>query len=207
MDVQGDGFGIDVQIALVVGVGVAAVRFHGHVRLAAHVEFLFDHVRGGFEDGRGFFALDDFLGEIHVGRARVNFQGVVGHGRRGVHVRRQFFEFDLDLFGRGLGLSLGVGADDGQGVAVLEDFLIAEDGPVPAVAAVANGVDDQAVDAVVAAHVLVGQDAVDAGHLFRFRSVDGQDVWRGRPRPGPGPGAGFRPASSRPRRPRSRTSR
>ena len=74
-----------------------------------------------------------------------------------------------------LGLLRGVGADNGDGVAVLKDLLIAQDGPVPAVAQV-GGEGDQPGDAVLALDVLVGHHLEDPLHLFRLGGVDGEDV-------------------------------
>ncbi len=69
-----------------------------------------------------------------------------------------------------MALFLGVGADDGDGVAELEDLVVAEDRPIPAVALVGRE-GDQAGDAVLALDILVGDDLVDAGHLSRPRLV------------------------------------
>ena len=72
-------------------------------------------------------------------------------------------------------LLLGVGADDGDGVAELEDLVVAENRPVPAVAFV-GGEGDQAGDAVLALDILMGDDLDHAGHLLGFGGVDGEDV-------------------------------
>ena len=68
-----------------------------------------------------------------------------------------------------------VGADDGDGVAVLEDLLVAQDGTIPAVTLVGRE-GDQAGDAVLALDVLVGDDLVHAGDGLGLGHVDGQDL-------------------------------
>ena len=105
----------------------------------------------------------------------MDFDGVGSHRVRGVQVFGQQLEIEFDLVGGGAGVRFGVGAHDGEGVAVLEDFGIVQDGTIPAVTLVGRE-GDEAGDAVLALDVLVGQHAVHAGHGFRFGGVDAFDV-------------------------------
>ncbi len=133
-------------------------------------------MRRVFEDLLGVLALLELEGEEVIGRARVDLDGVVGHGVECVHVGRQLLELDLDLGDRRQGLLRGVGADDGQSVAVLEHFRVAEDRPFPAVGEHVVGVADEAVDAVLALDVPVRDDLEDARHLLGLGDVDGEHV-------------------------------
>ena len=175
VQVQADALGVNGQAALLIEVGKAHVRFDGQVRLALEIETVLDHIRRRFHDRLGVRALDDLLLEVDIGRAGVDFDGVVGHGRRGAHVGGQLFQFHFDLFGGGLGLLDGVGADDGNRVAILEDLRVAQNRAIPAITLVGRE-GDQAGDAVLALDILVRDDFEDAGHLLGFGGVDRQDV-------------------------------
>ena len=166
---------MDRQAALFIVIGEAHVGLDGQVRLALQVEAILDHVGGRLHDRLGVRPFGDLLLEVDVGRAGVDLDGVVGHGGRRAHVGRQLFQLHLDLLGRGLGLLDGVGADDGDGVAILEDLGVAQDRPIPAVALVGRE-GDQAGDAVLALDILVGDDLEHAGHLLGFGGVDREDV-------------------------------
>ena len=175
MQVQADGLGVDHQLALFVQVAVAHVRFDVQVRLTLGVEAVFHHhVFGIVEEGLGVLALFDVGLIVDVGRAGMDLDGVGSHGFGRAHVFGQQFQVELDLVGGGAGMGFAVGADDGQGVTVLEHLGIVEDGTIPAVALVV-GKGDEAGDAVFALDVLVGQHADHAGHLFGFGGVDALD--------------------------------
>ncbi len=170
-----DALGVDGEPPFFVEVGEADVGLHGQVRLALQVELVFHHVGRRLHERPGVRPFGDGLLEVDVGSARMDLHGVLGHGRRRAHVGGQHFQLDLHLGRGGAGVLLGVRADDGDGVAVLEDLGVAQDGAVPAVAFV-GGEGDEAGDPVLALDVLVGHDLVDAGHLLRFGGIDGQDV-------------------------------
>ena len=51
-------------------------------------------------------------------------------------------KIQFDLVGGGAGVRFGVGAHDGEGVAVLEDFGIVQDGTIPAVTLVGREGDE-----------------------------------------------------------------
>ena len=111
--------------------------------------------------------------------ARVDLNGVGGHGVEGVHVGGQLLDVDLDGVGRGTRVRLGVGRNDSDGVAELENLVGAEDGALKAVGLVVLGQHDETVDLVGAAggkDILVGDDFHNAGHLLGLGSVDGLDV-------------------------------
>ena len=106
----------------------------------------------------------------------MDLDGVGGQGLGHAHVGGQDLEVDLDGLGGLAGVGLGVGRDYGDGVAVLEDLFIAEDGAVPAVALVVEREHDKAVYAVLAGDVLGGDDLEDAGHLLGLGGVHALDV-------------------------------
>jgi len=167
---------MDDQLAFFVHVAVPHVRLDGQVGLALRVVAAFrHHVIGVGEEGSGFLPLHFLLLEVGVRGAGVDFDGVGSHRVRGVQVFGQQLEIEFDLVGGGAGVRFGVGAHDGEGVAVLEDFGIVQDGTIPAVTLVGRE-GDEAGDAVLALDVLVGQHAVHAGHGFRFGGVDAFDV-------------------------------
>ena len=149
------------QPVLVIEIGKSHVRLHGHMGLAAgrRIHPPPPHRAAESKMGAGFAALGYFLFIIDIGGARMDFHGILGHGRRRAHVGGQLFQIHLDLFSRGLGVGFRVCRDDGHGVSELEDLFIAENGPVPSVSLV-GGKGDQAGDAVLALHVLVGDDLV-----------------------------------------------
>ena len=101
----------------------------------------------------------------------MNFDRIRRHGGRCAHIRRQYLQIDLDLFGRRLGVGFSVGANDGNGVTILEHFVLAENRPIPTIALVGRE-GNQAGNRIFAFHVLVGHDLEDAGHLLRFRRID-----------------------------------
>lgn len=63
------------------------------------------------------------------------------------------------------GIAFAVGTDNGQSVAVLKDFFVIKDGPIPAVPLV-GGEGDQTGDPVFAFNVLVRQHLEDARAFF-----------------------------------------
>ncbi len=69
----------------------------------------------------------------------------------------------------------GVGDDDGDGVPVLEDLLVAQDRTIPAVTLV-GGKGDQTGNAILAFDILVGNNLDDARRLLCCRGVDPLDV-------------------------------
>ena len=175
---QADGLGVDVQFSGIIKKGESDIGLDRQVRLAAGVVVALDHHLGLVEDGLGVLALGDLLDVIDVRRAGVDLDGVGLHRLGSAHVGGQNLEFDLDLL-RGLaGVLLGIGADNGNGVTVLEHLGVAQDRPVPAIAQV-GGEGDQAGDAVLALDVLVGNHLEHAGHLLRLAGVDGEDVGMG----------------------------
>ena len=108
----------------------------------------------------------------------MDFDGVVGDGVHGVHVGGQLLNIHHHRVGGGPCVGLGVGGHNGDGVAELEDLLIAQHRTVPAVALVVQGQHDQAVDPVFAAgghNILGGEDAEHTGHLLRGGGVDAFD--------------------------------
>ncbi len=105
----------------------------------------------------------------------MDFDGVLRHGGRSAHVGRKNLEIELHLLRRCGGVLVAVGADDGHGIAVLEDLLVAQDGAVPSVTLV-RGEGDEACDPVFPPDVLMGDDLVDAGHLLRLGGVDAFDI-------------------------------
>ena len=178
----------------------------GQVRLALEVEVVLDRVGRLVHDRLGVRPLGDLLLEVDVGRAGMDLDGVVGHGRGRAHVGGQRLQLHLDLRRGGLGLLDGVGADDGDGVAVLEDLGVAQDGPIPAVALVRRE-GDQAGDAVLALDVLVRDHLRRRRASSRLRRCQSTGCWRARPSPGPAPVAACRAASSGPDPGRSRAYR
>jgi len=62
-----------------------------------------------------------------------------------------------------------------QHITVLEDFGVIEDGAIPAIAFV-RWEGDQTSNAVLAFDVFMGDDLENAGHFFRFGSVNLFDV-------------------------------
>ncbi len=180
VQVDADALGVDGEALVVVEVGEAHIGFHGQVGLALEVVAAFHHVGRGLHQGCGVLPLDHGDFEVDVGGAGVDLQGVLRHGRRRAHVGRKLLQLHHDLLGSGPGLVLVFGADDGQGVPVLEDLGVAEDRPVPAVPGV-GGEGDQAGDAVLALDVLVGDHLEDPGHLFRGGGVDALDRGMGHP--------------------------
>ncbi len=174
MEVDGDRFGVNNDPPLVVDIGESDIGLDRHVWLTLQVVFPFDHMRRLFNDRFYILALIEVGFEVNIGRARVDLDGVLGHGCRGVHVRRQHFQIDLDLFRRGFGVFAGVGADDGDDVAILVDLVVVQDRTVPAVSLVGRE-GDQAGDAVSPLDVLVGNDLENAGHLLGLGAVDPLD--------------------------------
>ncbi len=169
-----DGLGVDDNPALVIDIGKADIRLDRHVGLALQVVFAREGMRRFFDYGFYFVAFFTVAGVIDVRGARVDLDGVFGHGCRGIHVCRQDFQVDLDLFSRGLGVFLGVGADDGHHVAVLVDLVVVQDRAVPAVTLVGRERDETS-DAVLALDILVGNDLEHARHFFCFGGVDALD--------------------------------
>ncbi len=64
----------------------------------------------------------------------MDFNRVFRHGAEGIHVCGERFNVHFDFFGRFFCVLNRIGRDHRDGVADLEDFLIAEDGAIPAVA-------------------------------------------------------------------------
>ena len=161
----------DRQHAVVIDEGLAAVRLQMEVRLARAVGGDVDHGGGARHQRLGVGTLDDALLVVGIGNAGMDFHGVGRERREAGHVGRQHFEVDLDLLGRGAGMLLGVGGDDGNGVAELEDLLLAQDRAIPAVTLVGRE-GDEAGDGILAAHVLPRDDPLDARHLLGFRGIN-----------------------------------
>ncbi len=178
VQMDADALRVDGEPSFVIEIGKTDVRLDGQMGLPLQVELVFYDVGGRIHERFCIPSLCDLLLEVDVGGAGMDLDGVIGHGRRRAHVGRKLFELDLDLFGRRPGVLHGVGADDGDGVAELEDLRVAQDRTVPAVAFVGRE-GDEAGDAVFALDVLVGHHLVDAGHLFGFGGVDGEDVGMG----------------------------
>ena len=128
--------------------GQAHIGLDGHVGLPADVEVAFHDAVGAVKQSRGFLALGDFGVKENIGGTRMDLGGVFGHGCRGAHVGRQFFQFHIDFVGRGAGMGFGIGADNGNGIPVLKHFGIGQDGAVESVAAMGIGKDHQTVNAV-----------------------------------------------------------
>ena len=105
----------------------------------------------------------------------MNLDSIVGHGRRSAHVRGQLLKRHLDLLRCSSGIGLRVRAYDGQSISELEHLLVAQNRPIPAISFV-RGERDETGDAIPPFHVLVSDHFVNAGHLFGFRGVDGQDL-------------------------------
>ena len=106
---------------------------------------------------------------------RVDFDGVGAS----VQVFGQQLEIEFDLVGGGAGVRFGVGAHDGEGVAVLEDFGIVQDGTIPAVTLVGRE-GDEAGNAVLA---LASQSArgTSPGMASASEVSDALDVGVGNP--------------------------
>ena len=174
--VQVDAYalGVDGQHAVLVYVGIAVVGFEVEVRLPGAVALDLDHVGRGVEvEVR---ALDAVRLIVGVRRAGVDLDGVGGQSLGHAHVGGQDFKVHLHGLGGLAGVRLGVRSDYRDGVAVLEDLFIAEDGTVPAVALVVERQHDEAVYAVLAGDVLRGDDLEDAGHLLGLGGVHALDV-------------------------------
>ena len=177
VQMDADRLAVDNQLALVVDVSEAYVGLDGQVRLTLRVVFLADNsvfriVEGSFR----ILALDLVADVVVVRGAGMDFDGVRSQGVRGVHVFGQLFEVNLDFVGSSAGMLFSIGADDGEGVAILEDLGVIQDGTIPAVALVLVREGDEAVDAVLALDVLGGKDSEDAGHLESFGGIDALDV-------------------------------
>ena len=176
VQVQADGLGVDAQLAFFIVHGEADIRLDGQVGLALGVVGAFHHhAVGAFEERRGIVALDQALLVVGVGGTGVNFDGILGHGRRGVHVGREDFEVDLHELSGLAGDLLGSGGHQGDSVTVLEHLFVAQDRTIPTVTLV-GGEGDQTGDAVLALDVLGGDDAVDAFDLQGLGEVDALDV-------------------------------
>ena len=171
MQENADTLGVDRQTAFFIKVGIPAVRLDRQMRLAAAIEIVFHGIRRFFHQRLRFRALDDALLVIDVRRAGMNLDRIRGHGGRCAHIRRQDLQIHLDHLGRRLGVGLGVGANDGNGVPILEHLVLAKNRPVPAVALVGRE-SNQAGNCVFAFHVLMGHDLENTGHLLRFRRID-----------------------------------
>lgn len=118
------------------------------MRLALGVEAVFhNHIIGIFKERTGISAFFNVLVIIDVGRAGMNFNGVRRHGFRGAHIFGQQFKIKLHFFRGRAGIAFAVGTDNGQSVAVLKDFFVIKDGPIPAVPLV-GGEGDQTGDPV-----------------------------------------------------------
>ncbi len=175
MQVQPNGFGMDAQFAFVVQIGKPYVRLNGHVRLATNIEIVFYDMGSAVENRTCFLAFGDALFKVDIGRTRMNLNGIISHGGRGAHVFGQPFHLDLDLGSRGLSILVGISTNNSNGIPVLEDLLVAQDGTIPTVTLV-GGEGDQAGDTVFAFDVLVGNDLFNAGHFLGFGCIDGQNL-------------------------------
>lgn len=175
---QADGFGMNDQLSLIIKIRIAHIRLNGHVRLAAGVELVFHHHICLFKQRCGIRTLFNILIIVDIGSAGMNFNGVGSHCFRSAHIGGQHFKVDFHLGRGGAGVRFGIRADNGIGVAVLEDLLVAEDGAIESVSLV-GGKGDQTADAVIALHILGRKHGGDAGHPFCFRSVYAPDVGMG----------------------------
>ena len=169
--------------AVLVVVGVSAVRFKDHVRLARAEEFVVDYVLGVVERFLRVFALhvDALVPRVRhsvvavdvlVDLYRIGSLGLVDVDELG-----QRLVVDLDFLRRGARVGLGVGADDGDDVAPLA-YLVALFDHYAALPAVGErGVAaDLSADAVRSLDVLIGDYLEYAGHLLRFADVDFVDL-------------------------------
>ncbi|OPY12523.1 MAG: hypothetical protein A4E69_02151 [Syntrophus sp. PtaB.Bin138] len=105
----------------------------------------------------------------------MDFDGVRGHGGRGVHVVGQHFQVELNQLGGCIGMGLGIGNDKGDCVAILEDLFVAKHGAIPSVALV-GGESYQTGNAVSPLNILVGDDLDYARHLLGGGGVNSLDV-------------------------------
>lgn len=174
---QADGFGMNDQLSLIIKIRIAHIRLNGHVRLAAGVELVFHHHICLFKQRCGIRTLFNILIIVDIGSAD-EFMAVGSHCFRSAHIGGQHFKVDFHLGRGGAGVRFGIRADNGIGVAVLEDLLVAEDGAIESVSLV-GGKGDQTADAVIALHILGRKHGGDAGHPFCFRSVYAPDVGMG----------------------------
>ncbi len=141
MPVEGGRLRVDDDRAVVLHVGKAHIGFNGHMGLPLGVELLFDHIRCARHDRLRLLPLDVLHRVKDVRGTRMNLNGTCSHGRGGAHVGGQSLQLHLYLRRRGPRMGFGVGADDGYGVAILENLIVAQDGTIQSVAQVVRVVD------------------------------------------------------------------
>ncbi len=166
---------MDGEPLLLVEVSEAHVRLDCQVGLPLDVKLILDNVSGLLHQRPGIFPFGNTLLEIDVRRSRVYFDGIVGHGCRRTHVRRQFFQFNYDFFRRGIGMFLRICANDGDGVPILKDLFIAKNGAVPAIALIRREC-NEAGDAIFSLDIFVSDYLVHTRHLFRLGSINRENI-------------------------------
>ena len=108
----------------------------------------------------------------------MNLDRIIGHGCRSTHVGGQFLQLDINLSAAALAFSTVSAQTMAMASPNWNTFVshrIGRSQPSPLFV----GKGDKARDAVLALYVLVGHHLVDAGHLFGFGRVDGDDIGMG----------------------------
>ena len=170
---------MDGHHAVLVDVAIAAVRLQMQMGLTGAVALDLNLLGIGHAVPIKVGPLDTVGFKEGVGRAGMDFDGVLRHGVQCVHVGGQLLNFHLHRVGRCPGVGLGIGCHNGDGVAELEDLVAAQHRALKAVGLVVLGQHDKAVDLVGAAggqNVLIGDDLEHAGHLLRLGGVNALDV-------------------------------
>jgi len=116
---------MDCQSAFIVVISKTDIGFDGHVRLALHVEAIFHHIIRSFHDRFGIWTFGDVLFVIDIRCSRVDFDCVFSHSGRSIQVGGQNFQLYFDFLCCSFGLLDGIGAYNGDGIPILEDFCIA----------------------------------------------------------------------------------
>ena len=86
---QADGLGMDRQASFFIVISKAHITLNGQVWLALQVEVVLHHKRRCFHDRPGVSTFDNLLLVVHVGCARMDFDGIFGHGGRSAHISGQ----------------------------------------------------------------------------------------------------------------------
>ena len=168
------GLALNGDVAFGIHICKRAVRLKDKVRLTLGV---CRDVCGVFAGGHylsGVGSLVERQLEIVVRDALMDLHGAGGNGLESGVVDGQELILDLDLLGGLAGLSLRGGDDAAEYIAVLVDFLVADDRLVSA-RVPRTRIRDR-VREVVIRDVLGGNDVYDAGHLESLGEVDADDV-------------------------------
>ena len=167
VEMDADGFRMDGYPSFLVYIGICYIRLNRHMGLAGAIGIHFYHIWSRLHDRSRVFTLYTVCFIINIRRAWMDFNSIRIHGLRRRHIGRQQFQINLHIFSRFFCMSYRIRTYHSDSISVLEHFLIAKDGTVPAVSLIC-GEGNKSGDSVLSRNILVCNDPVYAWHSFRF---------------------------------------